>query len=111
MSQRVTFFSADVRYALRSFRHAPGPTVVIVLTIALGIGATTAIFSVVNAVLLQPLPYPDSDRLVRIVENVPSPGNGVPAIRSIAMRHEDFEFWRTNATMLSHVVASSSVSR
>src|SRR5688572_13288311 len=101
MSRRVTFFSADVRYALRSFRRAPGPAAVIVLTLALGLGATTATFSVVNAVLLQPLPYPDSDRLVRIVENVPSPGNGRPDIRSTAMRHEDFEVWRTKATMLS----------
>jgi len=110
MSGRVAFFS-DVRYTLRLFRRAPGPAAVIVLTLALGIGATTAIFSVVNAVLLQPLPYPDSDRLVRIVENVPSPGNGWPDIRSTSMRHEDFEVWRTNATMLSHVAASSAVSR
>ncbi|HEX7235888.1 MAG TPA: ABC transporter permease [Gammaproteobacteria bacterium] len=101
----------DVRSALRIFGRTPGPTAVIVLTIALGIGATTAIFSVVNAVLLQPLPYPDSDRLVRIVENVPSPGNGVPAIRTTSMRHEDFEVWRASATMLSHVAASSAVSR
>ena len=110
MSGRVSFCS-DVRYALRSFRRAPGPAAIIVLTLALGIGATTAIFSVVNAVLLQPLPYPNSDRLVRIVENVPSPGNGRPAIRTTWMRHEDFETWRTNATMLSHVAASSAVDR
>ena len=101
----------DVRSAFRGFGRAPGPTIVIILTLALGIGGTTAIFSVVNAVLLQPLPYPDSDRLVRIVEKVPSPGNGVPAIRTTSMRHEDFESWRTSATMLSHVAASSAVSR
>ena len=101
----------DMRSAFRGFGRAPGPTAVIVLTLALGLGATTAIFSVVNAVLLQPLPYPNSDRLVRIVENVPSPGNGWPAIRTTSMSHQDFESWRTSTTTLSHVTASSPVSR
>jgi putative ABC transport system permease protein len=56
----------DVRFALRTFKHAPGFTVVAGLTIALGLGATTAIFSVVNAIILQPLPYPDADRVVMV---------------------------------------------
>src|SRR5437868_3154525 len=54
----------DIRFALRTFRQAPGFTAVAGLTIALGLGATTAIFSVVNALILQPLPYPDADRIV-----------------------------------------------
>ena len=63
----------DVAYALRSLRRNPGFAAATILTLAIGIGATTAIYSVVNAILLQPLPFHNSDRMVRIVENVASP--------------------------------------
>jgi putative ABC transport system permease protein len=56
----------DIRFALRTFRHAPTFTAVAALTIALGIGATAAIFSVVHAVILEPLPYPEADRIVAV---------------------------------------------
>lgn len=58
----------DVRHALRGYRRTPGFTVIVVLTLALGICGATTIFGVVDAVVLRPLPYPGSDRLVHVVE-------------------------------------------
>ncbi|MCA1559708.1 MAG: ABC transporter permease [Acidobacteria bacterium] len=78
----------DVRFAIRALRKQPGFTTVAIVTLALGIGANTATFSVVHSVLLQPLPYRDSARLVRVWETVPGPeiGNGKgPAFKYDAM--------------------------
>jgi hypothetical protein len=97
-------FVQDVRHAIRTLRRSPSFAAVAVLTLALGIGATTAVYSVVSATLLRPLPYKDADRLVRIVENVPaeeSPSG--MALRTSAMKSDAYLWWRDQTKTLSSI--------
>jgi len=90
----------DLRYGLRMLRQKPTFTLVAVLTLALGVGANTSIFSIVNAVLLRHLPYPDPDRLVRITFN--SPGVG---LRNVPFSVPELDDLRTRSGVFEGVSA------
>src|ERR1019366_6081327 len=91
-------FWQDIRYGFRMLAKRPGITLVAVLTLALGVGANTAIFSVVDAVLLRPLPYKQPDRLVFLTEE----SRQVPGM-SISMA--DFNAWRASNSVFENMTA------
>ena len=84
-------FWKDLSFGARVLRKSPGYTIVGVLSLALGIGANSAMFSVVHAVLLRPLPYPDPDGLMRVVQRGKSTSVSVP----------ELEFWKQHSTVLA----------
>ena len=97
-------FVQDVRYAVRLLVRQPGVTFIAVLTLALGIGANTAIFSAVNAILLRPLPYPDPDRVMTVWEKRPAEG-----VLDNVVSPADFVDWaRMNTTFESMAAMTAS---
>jgi predicted permease len=90
----------DLRYALRQLRKNPGFTMVVVLTLALGIGANTVIFSVVDGVLLRPLPFPQPDQLVTLHENKPNFEGG-------SLSYPNFRDWQKD----NHTFSAMAIAR
>ena len=92
----------DLRFALRQLRKSPGFTFVAVLTLALGIGANAAIFSVIHAVLLRPLPYPEPERIMALHES-----NGV---QEFSLAFPDYLDWRRDNTVFENLADSRNLS-
>src|SRR5215472_6400294 len=87
----------DLRFALRVLRKNPGFALVAVLVLAIGIGASTAIFSIVDTVLLRPLPYPEANRLV-FLENVYNNAGRTP------ISYPQYQFWRDQRQLFDQVI-------
>ncbi len=92
----------DLKFAIRMLRKAPGFAAISILTLALGIGANTAIFSVVNAVLLRPLPFKDSSQIVLIHETAKSVGD-------VSVSYDDFLDWRQQSHAVAEMAAVHNV--
>src|SRR5579862_9079058 len=88
----------DLRYAFRLLAKSPGFTAIAILTLALGIGANTAIFTVVNAVLLRPLNFRDPSRLILVAEKSPYP--------TISTSYENYQDWRDQSHLFESLEAT-----
>ena len=110
----LSAMAQDLIFAVRHFRRSPGFTGTVVLTLALGIGATTAIFSLVDGVLLRPLPFPDSKRLVAIdtleFTNGVAPTN-LAAADYLGTSYPNFFDWQRQNHTFESLVSCDSVTR
>jgi predicted permease len=100
MKRWTMMWFRDIRISMRSLARRPGFTALATLTLALGLGASTAIFTVVNAVLLRPLPYPESDRIVEIRHH--APGLDLPELQSSPAM---VNFYRENSSSFESIAA------
>ena len=101
----MSVLAQDLRYGFRMFKKSPGFTAVTIAVLALGIGANTAIFSVVNGVLLRPLPYPDSERIVD-VSHVP-PQDIFPGHKTFSVSPANYLDWKARASSFEGLAAVS----
>lgn len=99
-SGQIERFVLDTSYALRGLRRSPGFTLTAVMALALGIGANTAIFSVIDGIVLKPLPFPDAERVVFLGWDHGN-GNRIPALTPL-----EFDFWRAQSTVFEGVATS-----
>ncbi len=97
----MSLFLADLRYAARLLRKTPAFSLIVIAVLALGIGANTAVFSVVDAVLLRGLPFPRADRLVMIWEKNPSLGALIGDRVPVAL--SNFTEWQKRATRFESI--------
>jgi len=97
--------AGDIRFALRQFAKRPAFTAAVVVVLALGLGANTAIFSVVNALLLRPLPYPSSDRIVELYERM----HGKSGDEGSSLSPGNYADWRAQSKAFDEIAASINV--
>ncbi|MEO8679898.1 MAG: ABC transporter permease [Vicinamibacterales bacterium] len=98
---RLEMIWQDLKHSLRALRRSPGFTFVTVLTLAIGIGGTTAIFGAVNAVLLRPLPYPEADRLMQVFSTTIKQPDRIGG----SVSPSDFNDWRHDNTVFAELAA------